>query len=111
MYPFLGNHFNILFINGAGVLFIYTIIEFWDNVSLDNELMSAAFYYICFGYKLVCETLELIDKLVTVPLWRTMIKRRFEICHYIIKKCFILLNSVQQIHLCFQMVQIRFFQN
>ena len=58
------------------VLFIYTIIEFWDNASLDNELMSAVFYDLCFGYKLVCQTLELIDKLVTVPLWRTMIKEK-----------------------------------
>ena len=29
------------------VFFIYTIIEFWDNVLLDNKLMSAAFYDLC----------------------------------------------------------------
>ena len=29
------------------VFFIYTIIEFWDNVLLDNKLMSAVFYDLC----------------------------------------------------------------
>ena len=42
-YPFLGNRFNILFLNGAGILYLYNyLIEFLDNVSLDNKLMSAA---------------------------------------------------------------------
>ena len=78
LYPFLGNRFNILFLNGAGVFYLYNyLIEFLDNVSLDNKLMSAAFYDLhVLAYKVACQALGLIDKLVTGPLWRTMVKEK-----------------------------------
>ena len=78
LYPFLGNRFNILFLNGAGVFYLYNyLIEFLENVSLDNKLMSAAFYDLhVLAYKVACQALGLIDKLVTGPLWRTMVKEK-----------------------------------
>ena len=78
LYPFLGNCFNILFLNGAGIFYLYNyLIEFLDNVSLDNKLMSAAFYGLyVLAYKVACHALGLIDKLVTGPLWRTMVKEK-----------------------------------
>ena len=45
LYPFLGNRFNILFLNGAGVFYLYSyLVEYLNNVSLDNNLMSSVFY-------------------------------------------------------------------
>ena len=45
LYLFLGNRFNILFLNGAGVFYLYSyLVEFLNNVSLDNNLMSSVFY-------------------------------------------------------------------
>ena len=78
LYPFLENRFNILFLNGAGVFYLYNyLIEFLENVSLDNKLMSAAFYDLhVLAYKVACQALGLIDKLVTGPLWRTMVKEK-----------------------------------
>ena len=78
LYPFLGNPFNILFLNGAGAFYLYNyLIGFLDNVSLDNKLMSAAFYDLHFlAYMVACQALGLIDKLVTGPLWRTMVKEK-----------------------------------
>ena len=46
-----------------------------DKVSLDKELMSAAFYdFSVSADKVPCQALRLIDKLVTGSLWRTMVK-------------------------------------
>ena len=43
-YPFLGNQFNILFLNGAGVFYLYPFLaDFFNNLSLDNKLMSAVY--------------------------------------------------------------------
>ena len=44
LYPFLGNRFNILFLNGAGVFYLYPfLVDFLNNLSLD-KLMSAAYH-------------------------------------------------------------------
>ena len=43
-YPFLGNRFNILFVSGAGVFYLYPFLaDFFNNLSLDNKLMSAVY--------------------------------------------------------------------
>ena len=45
LYPFFGNRFNILFLNGAGVFYLYSyLVEFLNNVSLDSNLMLSVFY-------------------------------------------------------------------
>ena len=104
LYPFLGNRFNILFLNDAGVFYLYNyLIEFLYNVSLHDKLMSAAFYDLhVLAYKVACQALGLIDKLVTGPLWRTMVMEKEVLdmsLHY--QKRIIFSNSVQQIHICF----------
>ena len=44
LYPFLRNQFNILFLNGAGVFYLYPcLVDFLNNLSLD-KLMSAAYH-------------------------------------------------------------------
>ena len=55
----------IFFLNGVGVFYLYIyLIEFLDNVLLDNKLMSAAFYDLhVLAYKVACQALGLIDKL------------------------------------------------
>ena len=57
LYPFLGNRFNILFVNGAGVFYLYSyLVEFLNNVSLDNKLMSSVFYDLeVLQYKVACQ--------------------------------------------------------
>ena len=68
----------IFFLNGVGVFYLYIyLIEFLDNVLLDNKLMSAAFYDLhVLAYKVACQALGLIDKLVAGPLWRTMVEEK-----------------------------------
>ena len=77
LYPFLGNRFNILFLNGAGVFYLYSYLVEFLNVSLDNKLMSSVFYDLeVLQYKVACQALGLIDKLITGPLWRMMMKEK-----------------------------------
>ena len=63
----------IFFLNGVGVFYLYIyLIEF-----LDNKLMSATFYDLhVLAYKVACQALGLIDKLVAGPLWRTMVEEK-----------------------------------
>ena len=43
IYQFLGNHFNILFINAAGVYYLFEhLVDFFDNTELENRLLVAA---------------------------------------------------------------------
>ena len=45
IYQFLGNRFNILFLNGAGVYFLFDhLINFFDQVELDNRLLVAVYW-------------------------------------------------------------------
>ena len=45
MYQFLGNRFNILFLNGAGVYFLFDhLINFFDQIKLDNRLPVAVYW-------------------------------------------------------------------
>ena len=72
--PFKGNRFNIIFHNGAGVYALYPVLcEFFDRVKDENLLMKAVEsdlhvdQYVC-GVR----ALGIIDKCVTVPLWRAI---------------------------------------
>ena len=41
LYPFLGNRFNILFLNGAGVHFRYDmLLDFFGKIELNNKLLE-----------------------------------------------------------------------
>ena len=78
LYPFLGNRFNILFLNGAGVFYLYPfLVDFLNNLSLDNKLMSAVYHDLqVLHFRVACQALGLIDKYVTGPLWRMMVKEK-----------------------------------
>ena len=42
IYQFLGNHFNILFINAGGVYYLFDhLVHFFDNIELENRLLVA----------------------------------------------------------------------
>ena len=68
-------------------------MNFWINVSLDNEIMSAAFYDLhVLAYKVGCQALGLIDKLVTGPLSRTMVEEKEVLDMSLHQKCMIFSN-------------------
>ena len=78
LYPFLGNRFNILFLNGARVFYLYPfLVDFLNNLALDNKLMSAVYHDLqVLHFRVACQALGLIDKYVTGPLWRMMVKEK-----------------------------------
>ena len=78
LYPFLGNQFNILFLNSAGVFCLYPfLVDFLNNLSLDNKLMSAVYHDLqVFHFRVAYQALGLIDKYVTGPLWTMMVIKR-----------------------------------
>ena len=78
LYSFLGNRFNILFLNGAGVFYLHPfLVEFLNNLSLDNKLMSAVYHDLqVLHFRVACQALDLIDKYVTGPPWRMMVKEK-----------------------------------
>ena len=68
LYPFLGNRFNIIFLNGGGFYQLYDkLLDFFDKIEKDNKLLTAVKQY-----RIDCRCLGLIHKLVTGPLWRKM---------------------------------------
>ncbi len=75
--PFKGNRFNIAFHNGAGVYSLYPqLCEFFDEVKDENKLMKAVNADLNVKqYVAGVRALGLIDKLVTVPLWKVTERR------------------------------------
>ena len=44
LYPFLGNRFNVIFLNGAGVFALYNkLLSFFDQLTKENKLLTAVF--------------------------------------------------------------------
>ena len=78
LYPFLGNRFKIPFLNGAGVFYFYPfLVDFFKNLSLDIKLMSEVYHDLQIShFRVACQALGLIDKYVTQPLWRVMVKEK-----------------------------------
>ena len=74
LYPFLGNRFNILFLNGAGVFSLYNhLLEFFDKVDKGNKLLIAVCWdLLVTQFRIGCRCLGLIHKIITGPLWRKM---------------------------------------
>ena len=64
--------------NGAGVFYLFSFLEeFLKNVSLENKLMSAVFHgFQLLPFKVACQALQLIDKLLSGPLRRMMVKEK-----------------------------------
>ena len=78
LYPFLGNRFNILFLNGAGVFHLYSYLEdFFSSVSDENRLLKAVHHDLeVLAHKVGCKVLGLIHRQVTGPLWRKMVNEK-----------------------------------
>ena len=92
LYPFFGNRFNILFLNGAGVFHLYQYhLDFFEKVESENKLLTAVSWDLkVLSYKAGCKALGLLAKLVTGPLWRAMIKEKGAItpCYQHMLGCF-----------------------
>ena len=80
LYPFLGNRFNILFLNGGGLFKIYDhLITFLEGLDKDNEnqlVVAVKRDLKVRNFKVGCRALGLINKLVTGPLWRKMVEEK-----------------------------------
>lgn len=72
LYLFLGDQFNIFFLNGGGVFQIYhKLLAFFDNIEKENKLLTAVYWDLSIlQFKLDCHCLHLIHELVPGPLWR-----------------------------------------
>ena len=70
IYQFLGNRSNILFINAAGVYYLFDhLVDFFDNIELENRLLVAVHWDLkVLAYKVGCRALGFIEKLITGPL-------------------------------------------
>ena len=78
IYRFLGNRFNILFINAAGLYYLFDhLVDFFNNIELENRLLVAVHWdHKVLAYKVGCRALGLIEKLIIGPLWGTMNKTK-----------------------------------
>ncbi|XP_066920601.1 putative leucine-rich repeat-containing protein DDB_G0290503 [Clytia hemisphaerica] len=76
LYPFLGNRFNILFLNAAGVFQLYSLLQaFFSECYDENRLLTAVYHDLnVLAYKVGCRALGLIHKKVTGPFWRQMVE-------------------------------------
>ena len=70
LFPFLGNRLNILFVNAAGVYFLYDqLLDFFQRIEHNNKLLDAVYWYLeVLSFKIGCRALGLIEKLITGPL-------------------------------------------
>ena len=71
---FIGNRFNIIFYDAAGVYYLRDyIFEFFQTQDTTNRLLRSVEADLCVPELIAgCKALGLIDKLVTGPLWRTL---------------------------------------
>eukprot|EP00117_Sycon_ciliatum_P031042 scpid18084/ scgid24353/ len=72
---FVGNRFNILFYNAAGVYYLRdSILSFYDRVfGTPNRLHVAVRADVAVpGYVAACRALGIFDKVLTGPLWRVL---------------------------------------
>ena len=45
IYQFLGNRFNIVFLNGAGIYYLFDyLVDFFNKIELDNKLLPAVWH-------------------------------------------------------------------
>ena len=75
LFPFLGNRFTILFLNGAGVYLLYDmLLDFYRKIELNKKKLLEAVHWDLnvFAYRVGWRALGLIEKLITGPLWKIM---------------------------------------
>ena len=65
--PFLGNRFNILFVNGLGVYCLYDkLLNFFRRIEWNNKLLNAVYWDLeVVAYRAGCRALGLIETLIT----------------------------------------------
>ena len=79
IYQFLRNHFNIVFLNDAGIYYLFDYLVDFYKIKLDNKLLLAVHWDLkVLVYKVACRALGLIlmEKQITDPLWRIMEKEK-----------------------------------
>ena len=78
LFPFLGNRFNILFLNGAGTFYFYEeLVHFFKKINSDNNLLLSVDWDLgVISYRVGCWALVLIEKLVSGPLWKIISKEK-----------------------------------
>ena len=77
LFSFLGNRFNILFLNGADIFYSYEkLVDFFKKTNLDKLLSPVHYDLGVLGYCLECRALGLIEKLVTRPPWKIISKEK-----------------------------------
>ena len=71
---FVGNRFNIIFYDAAGIYYLHSeILEFLEVHGTSNRLLCSVQAHLHVPeFVAGCKALGLIDKLVTGPLWRTL---------------------------------------
>jgi len=71
---FVGNHFNIIFYDAAGIYYLHSeILEFLEVHGTSNRLLFSVQAHLHVPeFVAGCKALGLIDNLVTGPLWRTL---------------------------------------
>ena len=74
LFPLLGNRFNILFVNAAGVYFLYDqLLNFFQRNEHNNKLLDAVYWDLeVLSFKIGCRALGFIEKLIIGPLWKIM---------------------------------------
>ena len=74
LFPFLCNRFNILFVNAAGVYFLYDqLIDFSQRIECNSKLLDAVYWDLeVLSFKIGSRALGLIEKLITGSLWKIM---------------------------------------
>ena len=77
-YPFLGNRFNKLFLNGGGVFELCSKLkEFVDEIEKENKILTSVYWDLhVLQFKVSCCCLGLIHKHVSGPLCRKMEKKK-----------------------------------
>ena len=70
LHPFLGNMFNTIFLNGAGIMELFgKLFLFFYLIHRENKLLPAVYFDLnVLQYKIGSHPLGLIHKLVTGPL-------------------------------------------
>ena len=74
--PFKGNRFNVLFYNAGIIYYLHDNCKsFFDDVFEENRLLSAVYFDLSEpAYIVGCRALGLVNKFLTGPLWRLLVK-------------------------------------
>ncbi|MCH2377670.1 MAG: hypothetical protein MK231_04815, partial [Pelagibacterales bacterium] len=74
--PFKGNRFNVLFYNAGMIYYLHDKCKsFFDDVFEENRLLSAVYHDLGEpAYIIGCRALGLVNKFLTGPLWRLLVK-------------------------------------